>query len=53
MTISVGVAQADSSMATFDSLLKRADDAVYAAKAAGRDRVMVDGPRDGRIKESA
>ncbi len=53
MTISVGVAQADSSMATFDALLKRADDAVYAAKAAGRDRVAVDKPRDDRARESA
>jgi len=39
MTISIGVAQSDASMPTFDTLLKHADEAVYGAKAAGRNRV--------------
>jgi diguanylate cyclase (GGDEF)-like protein len=39
MTISIGVAQSDASMPTFDTLLKHADEAVYEAKAAGRNRV--------------
>lgn len=51
MTISVGVAQGDASMPTFDTLLKHADEAVYDAKAGGRDRVQLHAPRpDARRK---
>lgn len=40
-TISVGVAEALGPAETVDSLLKRADDALYAAKRGGRNRVVV------------
>ncbi len=40
VTISVGVAQRTPDMATQDALIKAADHAVYAAKAAGRNRVV-------------
>lgn len=40
VTISVGVAQRSSGMANQDALIKAADHAVYAAKAAGRNRVV-------------
>lgn len=51
MTISIGAAEADPSMPTFDTLLKQADDAVYEAKAGGRNRVQVYAPRpDARRK---
>lgn len=43
VTVSIGVAFARSGDGTFETVLKRADDALYAAKAAGRDRVAVDG----------
>ncbi|WP_268944835.1 diguanylate cyclase domain-containing protein [Pseudomonas sp. KNUC1026] len=40
MTLSIGIAQLDSAtMEGFDQLLQRADQALYRAKAAGRDRV--------------
>jgi len=39
-TVSVGVAERDAGEAEFEVLLKRADDAMYAAKRAGRNRVM-------------
>ncbi|HKS89154.1 MAG TPA: PleD family two-component system response regulator, partial [Stellaceae bacterium] len=39
VTISIGVAAADDRRETLDSLLKRADDALYAAKNAGRNRI--------------
>ncbi|HEX5634128.1 MAG TPA: GGDEF domain-containing protein, partial [Gemmatimonadales bacterium] len=38
-SISVGVAERDAAMTGVDDLLKRADEALYAAKAAGRNRV--------------
>ncbi len=41
VTVSCGVAELRPHE-TFHTWLKRADDALYAAKAAGRDRVMVD-----------
>lgn len=40
-TISAGVATCAASDKTFDSLLNRADEALYAAKGAGRNRVVV------------
>jgi len=41
VTISVGVAQRTPDMANQDSLIKASDHAVYAAKTAGRNRVVV------------
>jgi len=46
VTVSIGVAQARREVefggSVLDDLLARADQAMYAAKAAGRDRVEVD-----------
>lgn len=39
LTISIGVAQCDATMTRPDDLLRRVDQALYAAKNAGRDRV--------------
>lgn len=39
VTLSIGVAEAGPDTETFDSILKAADDALYAAKRGGRDRV--------------
>ena len=44
VTVSVGVAEAPADGADPAGLLARADEAVYAAKAAGRDRVVVAPP---------
>jgi diguanylate cyclase (GGDEF)-like protein/PAS domain S-box-containing protein len=41
VTVSLGVAGFDPSMATLEDLLKEADKALYEAKRSGRDRVMV------------
>jgi diguanylate cyclase (GGDEF)-like protein len=41
ITVSIGVAQASVSMSGFTRLMKLADDALYAAKANGRNRAMV------------
>jgi diguanylate cyclase (GGDEF)-like protein len=49
ITISIGVAERDARTDTPDQLLKNADDALYAAKEAGRDRVCLAGAEfDGR-----
>ncbi|MGE3142245.1 MAG: PleD family two-component system response regulator [Hyphomonadaceae bacterium] len=40
VTVSIGVAQSEGLDETAESLLKRADDALYAAKQAGRNRVI-------------
>jgi diguanylate cyclase (GGDEF)-like protein len=42
LTVSVGVAALEPADQQFSNLLRRADRAMYAAKAAGRNRVMVD-----------
>jgi diguanylate cyclase (GGDEF)-like protein len=49
-TVSAGVATMAPGVAGVDALLQRADAAMYAAKAAGRDRVerWAPGLRDGR-----
>ncbi len=41
VTISVGIAERTADMPTYDALIKCADEAVYAAKAAGRNRSAV------------
>lgn len=41
ITLSLGVAEVGRDTATFDQLLKAADQALYAAKRAGRDRVAI------------
>jgi len=40
MTVSAGVACCGHETETPDALVRRADEALYAAKAAGRDRVV-------------
>lgn len=45
MTISLGVAQRTKEMNSFDDLLREADHALYDAKKAGRNRVVVAGVR--------
>jgi diguanylate cyclase (GGDEF)-like protein len=46
LTVSIGLAQATLSMPNIDALMKAADRALYQAKAAGRDRVVMAAPRD-------
>ena len=41
VTVSIGMASATQSMSGFEALRKRADDALYAAKRGGRNRVVV------------
>jgi diguanylate cyclase (GGDEF)-like protein len=45
-TASLGIASTDSFGYELDTLMRRADMAVYAAKRAGRNRVMVATPND-------
>ncbi|NNE21177.1 MAG: PleD family two-component system response regulator [Rhizobiales bacterium] len=42
ITISIGVADLEDSKDTLEAMLKRADDALYKAKAEGRNRVIAD-----------
>jgi diguanylate cyclase (GGDEF)-like protein len=57
ITISLGVAERTSLMPNFDALIKAADDAVYAAKFAGRNRYQLASTRwsvtPGDISQSA
>jgi diguanylate cyclase (GGDEF)-like protein len=43
-TVSIGIATGDGSIAGIDDLLAHADDALYQAKAAGRNRVVAWSP---------
>lgn len=42
MTVSIGVAEKSETIATLEALLIRADDNLYAAKEAGRNRTIID-----------
>lgn len=47
LTVSIGIAVLDDAHADFDEMLRQADRALYAAKAGGRDRVIVAQPSAG------
>lgn len=53
VTVSIGVATASGDAVKFEALFKRADRALYEAKAAGRDRVGADEPALHRITQPA
>lgn len=42
LTISIGISEVRSEMTTLDELLVRADNCLYAAKQAGRNRIVID-----------
>jgi diguanylate cyclase (GGDEF)-like protein len=44
LTVSLGVASLQHADAGIEDLLRRADDALYAAKVAGRNRLVCDEP---------
>ena len=44
-TVSAGVADTSDAPASFEDVLRRADDALYVAKRDGRNRVRIEGPR--------
>jgi diguanylate cyclase (GGDEF)-like protein len=46
LTVSIGVAQAALSMPSIDALMKAADQALYQAKAGGRDRAVIAAARE-------
>jgi diguanylate cyclase (GGDEF)-like protein len=50
-SVSIGLAAALPGDATLQALLQRADGALYAAKAAGRDRVVFDAPAAARPRQ--
>jgi two-component system cell cycle response regulator len=49
VTVSIGVAVTNSSSESLEALLKRADDALYAAKNGGRNRVVAAPPALSRM----
>ena len=49
VTVSIGVAVTNSSSESLEALLKRADDALYAAKNGGRNRVVAAPPASHRM----
>ena len=55
ITVSIGVAVLDAQDQAYSQLLRRADRAMYAAKTAGRNKVMLDGSplMTGGVGESA
>ncbi|MEM7515383.1 MAG: diguanylate cyclase [Planctomycetota bacterium] len=53
VTLSLGVAELTADMKSPDDLLKAADEAVYAAKHAGRNQICVAGEEPGAWKKSA
>jgi diguanylate cyclase (GGDEF)-like protein len=53
ITLSAGVAESGPSAANEREIMKRADDALYAAKARGRNRVVTDPRRAGTSSEHA
>lgn len=53
VTVSLGVAATGSSIGNMEQLLKAADDALYAAKRGGRNRVAMAGPDGPRLVASS
>ncbi len=53
VTVSLGAAVTDQAGETVDSLLQRADQALYAAKAAGRNRMIIAAGRPASIPRAA
>jgi GGDEF domain-containing protein len=53
MTISAGVALRSDQDSDRDSLLRRADEALYEAKAAGRNTVIIAGAEEFSASDSA
>jgi len=49
-TVSIGVSQREASMAHMDELIKAADNALYDAKRAGRDRVAASRPTPAAVR---
>ncbi len=52
LTVSIGVANSQSTELTIEPALKRADDGLRQAKSQGRDRVVVDLAKSGAVKSS-